>query len=205
MDLRERIIGETLPLLLKNGIRSMTMSDIANELGISKRTLYEVFRDKTELLEACFNLHISKMDQEIEALKNSSESILDILMRVYAQQLRNMNVVDRSLIYDLRKYYPGVFKKIQCKQKDSYYVVIPLMEKGIREGLIRQEVNLEIVFWLVKAQFKAVLEDDEIPIDKYSPEEVMRTILLNFIRGIVTPEGNVQVDQMIEKIKQEQI
>ncbi|MDR0546790.1 MAG: TetR/AcrR family transcriptional regulator [Dysgonamonadaceae bacterium] len=204
MDIKDRIIQESTPLFLKNGVRSMTMSDIANELGISKRTLYEVFRDKEELLEECFKWNFDQGDKEIEGLIQSSENVIDALMRMYAQHLRSTQDFNRSLVHDLKKYYAPIYKKIEARKENAFKAFIPLMIKGVDSGFIRRDTNFEIVVWLVRAQFKSLIDEEYIPTDKYSVNEFISVIILNFIRGIATPLGNAEIEKMVEKIKQKQ-
>jgi AcrR family transcriptional regulator len=200
MDLKDRIVQQASLLFFNKGVKSMTMSDIANELGISKRTLYEVFRDKEELLESCISAHLSKADKEIKALADNSEDVIDTMMRMYARHLNEMQSVNKSVLHDLKKYYSHIYKRIESRQKEGIYRLLPLLNKGVKQGLIRTDVNFEIILWLVKSQFKALMDDDYFPTDKYSTNEFVQTIMLNFIRGIATPSGNEKVDMIMENL-----
>jgi AcrR family transcriptional regulator len=191
-------------LFFRNGVKSMTMSDIANELGISKRTLYEIFQDKEELLDECITAQMTKTDCEMENLINSSEDVIEALMRIYAKHLSNAHEVNKSVLHDLKKYHALIYKKIESRQNNGYYAFGPLLEKGIQQGLIRKDTNFEVVLWLVRAQFKALIDDEYIPTDKYSVKEFMSAIILNCIRGIATSAGIMQIDQRMEKIKEKQ-
>ena len=201
MELRERIIEEASKLFFQNGIKSMTMSDIAGNLGISKRTLYEVFKDKEELLEECIERNSEQAAEKMFNLINVSENVIDAMMRIYAQHLNDRQKVNKSLIHDLRKYHPRLYKKIECKQKEETNTFVPLFEKGVEQGLLRNDVNFEILTWLLKAQFKMVMDSDFIPTDKYSPDEFVSAIILNFIRGIATPKGHELIDEMVKKLE----
>jgi AcrR family transcriptional regulator len=203
MELKERILQEAGILFFNNGIKSVTMSDIAESLGISKRTLYEVFRDKDELLESCVDVHMNRANCEIDAMTHSSENVIDTLMRIYAKHLQEVRDVQKFVLRDLRKYYPQIFKKIEVHQKAGLAVFTPLLEKGAAEGLIREDINFEILFWLVKAQFKALMDDEFIPTDKYSTDQFIRAIILNFIRGIATPAGHNKVEAIIENLNKQ--
>jgi AcrR family transcriptional regulator len=203
MEIKERIIENASVLFFQNGIKSMTMSDIANDLGISKRTLYEVFRDKEELLDKCIEAHMLKADLEIEALVTNSEDTIDVLMRIYVKHLNKMRSVNKSVLHDLKKYHSTIYKKIECKQKEGMHNFIPLFERGVEQGLIRDDINCEILIWLLKSQFRALMEDDYMPTDKYSTDEFVSAIIFNFIRGIATPLGNEKVDNIIERLKDE--
>ncbi|MDR0543374.1 MAG: TetR/AcrR family transcriptional regulator [Dysgonamonadaceae bacterium] len=203
MELKDRIIQEASILFLKKGVKSMTMSDIANELGISKRTLYEVFRDKEELIEECVQSHLDTVNREINDLASHSENVIDTLMRVYAKNLRNVQSTNKSVLHDLKKYHASIYQKIECRQKEGLLAFLPLFHKGIKQGLIREDVNFEILTWLLKAQFKALMDDEFIPTTKYSTDEFIRAIILNFIRGIATPEGNDKVDKIVAQLAEE--
>jgi AcrR family transcriptional regulator len=198
--LKDRIIQEASALFFKKGVKSMTMSDIANELGISKRTLYEVFRDKEDLIENCVQQHLEKVDQEINAMAANQEDVIDTLMRLYAKNLRNMHSTNKSVLHDLKKYHAAIYQKIECRQKEGLLAFTSLFNKGIQQGLIRDDVNFEILTWLLRAQFKALMDDDFIPTDTYSIDEFIRTIILNFIRGVATPLGNEKVDKIVAQL-----
>ena len=201
MDLKERIIENASTLFFQKGVKSMTMSDIANELGISKRTLYEVFRDKEDLLESCICSHIAKADEAILKLAERSDDIIDTMMRMYARHLNEIRSVNRLVMNDLKKYHFNLYNILEEKQKENALLLLPLLEKGVKQGLIRSDINFEILLWLVKSQFKALMYDDYLPTEKYSMNEFIQVIILNFIRGIATQSGNEKLDGIIEKLK----
>jgi len=179
----------------------MTMSDIANELGISKRTLYEVFSDKEDLLENCICSYIEKTDNTIKTLTAQGEDVIDTMMRIYAWNLNEMRTINSSAVSDLRKYHSNLYKKFEQKQEDNAFILLPLLNKGVEQGLIRSDVNFEIILWLIKSQFRVLMNGDYFPVEKFSVNEFVQAIILNFIRGIATPSGNEKVDSIVEKLK----
>ena len=201
MDLRERIIEKASALFFQRGVKSMTMSDIANELGISKRTLYEVFHDKEDLLENCITMHLERADKTAQKLAEDSDDVIEAMMRIYARSLDEVRMINSSVMYDLKKYHSRLYKKVEQNQRESASVFLPLLDKGVEQGLIRSDVNLEIILWLVKSQFKALMNDDYFPKDKYSMNDFVRAIILNFMRGIATPAGVKKVDDIVEKLQ----
>jgi len=180
----------------------MTMSDIASHIGISKRTLYEVFKDKEELLEACMGKSFKDTGEEMRKLVSDSENVIDAMMRIYAKHLNDRHKLNKSVVHDLRKYHPRLFQRIENKQKEDINIFIPLFEKGIEQGLLRNDINSEILMWLLKAQFRMLMEDDFFPTDKFSIRKFFEAIILNFTRGIATPEGNKLIDEIIDKLKE---
>jgi AcrR family transcriptional regulator len=201
MNLRERIIENASALFFQKGVKSMTMSDIANELGVSKRTLYEVFHDKEDLLENCMLSHMAKVDKAIRSLAENSEDVIDTVMRAYGRYLNETKAINQSVIHDLKKYHSNLYKKVEQKQRENMSMFLPLFDKGVKEGLIRDDINFEIILWLVRSQFKSLMNDDYFPTDKYSINEFIQVIILNFIRGIATPSGVKKVDDIVEKMK----
>ena len=201
MDLKERIIENASTLFFQKGVKSMTMSDIANELGISKRTLYEVFRDKEDLLENCINSYMKRTDKEIQILTDQSEDVIDAMMRVYAWNLNEMRTMNRCVMSDLKKYHSNIYSIVEQKQKKNAFILLPFLNKGVEQGLIRNDVNFEIILWLVKSQFNALINDDNFPAEKYSMNDFIQAIILNFIRGIATPSGIIKVDSIVEKLQ----
>jgi AcrR family transcriptional regulator len=204
MELRERIIENASKLFLQNGIKSMTMSDIANSLSISKRTLYEVFKDKEELLAECLDYYHTKADREIERLTRDSENVIDTMIRLYAQKFFQMLDAGSLLVNDIKKYYSHLYRKMEQKRNDDVCVFIPLFEKGVEQGFIRDDVDFEVMLWLLKIQFDAVLNEDTIPTGKYSVHQFLQAIIQNFMRGIATPSGNERIDQLMENYKKEE-
>ena len=177
------------------------MSDIANNMGISKRTLYEVFRDKEDLLEECIKRRIEEGDNELKELVDTSENVLDAMLRIYTKHLNDVNQINRSAIYDLKKYHPSQYERIHCRQKEGPETFLPLFQKALDQGLIRDDVNFEILLWLLKAQFKMLMEDDDMPSDKYSLSDFYEAIILSFVRGIATAKGMEKIDKIVEKHK----
>ena len=204
MNLKERIIENASSLFFRKGVKSMTMSDIANELGISKRTLYEVFRDKEDLLENCIRSHIKRTDKAIQTLSDNSEDVIDALMRMYAWNLNEMRTVNRWVMSDLKKYHSKLYEIVEEKQKENAFMLLPLLNKGVEQGLIRNDINFEIILWLVKSQFNALLNDDYFPVEKFSVNEFIQAIIINFIRGIATPSGSKKVDIIFEKLQNQE-
>jgi len=202
MELKDRIIQEASTLFFRNGIKSITMSDIAMHLGISKRTLYEVFKDKEELLRACIDCHAVCAVKEREEIVSKAENVIDTMMLIYAKHLNDAHSINKSLWHDLKKYHPQIYQQISQKQGDAMNDLLPLFRKGIEQELIRTDINYEICLWLIKSQFKTLLEGDLAIDDKYSINQFVRAIILNFTRGIATTKGNELIDNTIKRFRE---
>jgi AcrR family transcriptional regulator len=205
MDLRQRIIECASSLFFKNGIKSITMSDIAAEAGISKRTLYETFRDKDDLLEACIYNHIQKSDREIAKIIESEENVIVTLMRFHSLQLTTMWSVGRTIANDLRRYHRELYLRVEAQQNHKITSFIPLLEKGVKQGLIRKDTPFDILLWLFSQQMRTVLDDERIPNERYSLTDYLSAMTLNFIRGMATLHGVEMIDCILKKEKSEHL
>ena len=202
MDLRNRIVEEASVLFFQKGIKSITMNDIASHMSISKRTLYEIFKDKEELLDECISGSIAQGNRKMETLINDSGNVIEAMMNIYATILTETHQINKSTIYDLKKYHPVIYKRIENKQKESIERFAPYFEKGVEEGLIENDINFEILLWLLQAQLGMLLEGS-FPTDKFPIEEFVRAIILNFTRGIATPRGDKIITELIAKFDEE--
>jgi AcrR family transcriptional regulator len=196
MDLKQRIIENASALFFRNGIKSITMSDIAAELGISKRTLYEIFCDKDELLEQCMLAHMKHNDCKLASFIETSDNVIDTLLQFHSMQLSSMWSVARSAVRDLRKYHHKIYDRFQECHHEKISGFIPFFEKGVKQGLIRDDIPFEILLFVLKRQFKTLMEDENLP-DKYPFNDYIRAMTLTFIRGIATPLGNEHIDKII--------
>ncbi len=203
MDLKERIVEEASKLFFHKGIKSITMNDIAGHMSISKRTLYEIFNDKEELLAVCVDKSMAQGDCEMEKLIKDSRNVIEAMMNIYAKLLTEIHQVNKSALYDLRKYHPKIYKKIENRQKEDIERFIPYFEKGVEEGLMENDINFGVLLSLLQAQFRMLMEGDFLSTDKYPIEEFIRAIILSFTRGIATPKGNKIITELITKLDEE--
>ncbi len=111
MELKERIINETNGLLKIKSCRLLTMDEIANNLGISKRTLYEQFKDKSSLLENCFNMNFEKAVIDSYKIVETSENSLVSILLMLKKANSSIHTIKYDYIKDLNKYYPEIYQK----------------------------------------------------------------------------------------------
>lgn len=198
----ETILRETLALYKKMGIRAVTMDMIAEKLGISKRTLYEQFPNKNDLLNACLQLDMNEMKekakQELADSKNTIEKIVSFMFF----HINTIKKYSPNFLYDLNKYYP----ELSCQKTADFYStminkIVDLIETGKKEKLFRTDINSEISAKLVLEQSKNINNETLFPSEKYSHAEVFEHIVITFIRGIATIKGHELIEEYYIKYK----
>lgn len=188
--MREKIINKATELFLTLGFKSVTMDDIANELGISKKTIYVHFENKTKLVEfstlEMFELISHGIDCICQLQKDPIEEIYDI-KKLVMEHLKNEK---SSPYHQLQKYYPKIFNSLRSKQyRLMEDCVADNLKRGIALGLYRD--NLEIDF-ISKMYFNSImaLKDKQLfPLKNFSMTSLMNLYLEYHVRGICTPKG----------------
>ena len=190
MEIKDRIITEARQLFVKYGIRSITMDMIAEHLGISKRTIYENFRDKDELLKSCIVTAMADQREINEEIIRNSSNIIEATFVFIKNSINTLKQINPSFFFDIKKYYPAIWSEnIHKNDKRNLNRTISLLNQGVSEGLFREDINVEIIARLILEQFKLLSNQEIFPEDKYSMIDIFENIVINFIRGIVTDSG----------------
>jgi AcrR family transcriptional regulator len=196
MEIQERILYKAHEMFMKYGIRSISMDEIAGQLGVSKKTIYQYYTDKDALVEGVIGIEIR--DNELKCLlhqKKSENAIQEIFlaMETVTELLKVMNP---SLFKDLEKYHATAFKKLtDHKNKFLYAVTRKNLERGIAEGLYKLEINTDILARFRMATVFFVFSNDLFPATKMV--HVLEEITDNFLYGVATAKGI----KLIEKYK----
>ncbi|MFA6770084.1 MAG: TetR/AcrR family transcriptional regulator [Bacteroidales bacterium] len=195
MDPKTKIIETSLELFLQRGCKSVTMDDIAKENGISKRTLYEVFINKSQLLEKCISLMYLQMSDCANEFKDKSTNVIDLLFKLHDSQSDLLFDLKRNFFTELKRYYYQIYKKsiehfVDFHKKMTHNYII----RGQREGLIKQDINIQLVSKII-IEISSVLENSEVfTLKNYSRKELFREVIIFYIRGICTSTGIELID-----------
>lgn len=197
MDTRTRIIEQASLMFFKYGIRSITMDEIAESLGISKRTLYENFSNKEELLKQCIDFTYQegkKMRESI--LKEYPDNPLEIIYQHFRQVIITFNNIHPNFFNDLRKYHSQLWRKhIESKQEENATFTQSMIEMGIGKGVFRESADPIILSYMIHSMMRSMTMGEMFPETRFSKTEVVRQVLINFIRGLATPEGLKIIDE----------
>ncbi len=199
MEVRERIIDESAKLFFKFGIRNVTMDDIAVSLGISKRTVYEVFKDKTELIETCLRYLSEKQEERNHKVMAASANVVEAIITSMKDGIKAINAINPVFFYDIRKYYPKIWTTLyEENQKRNYNNIYRQLRKGINEGLFRKDINVDIVTKLFQTQISMLSDQAIFPSEEYRYADLFENLMVNFVRGITTQRGIELVDSMLD-------
>ncbi|MEZ5106262.1 MAG: TetR/AcrR family transcriptional regulator [Draconibacterium sp.] len=198
MEVRDRILEESTKQFFQFGIRNITMDDIAVSLGISKRTVYETFKDKGELVQSCIEKLTKLHDKRTAEVVSGSENVIEAIFVFMREGIKAMNAVNPVFFKDLEKLFPSLWKKLESESISKRFdLSSKLLRKGIAEGLFRNDLNVEIIAKLFHAQMNILIDESVFPRDKYDHAEIFQQMIINFTRGISTSKG-IQVIEQLE-------
>lgn len=200
MDYRERIITEASQMFRKYGIRSVTMDMLANEMGISKRTIYEVFRDKDELLMGVLSWMRERQTEMMNRILDESDNVIEAIFKIINRMMDHFQNMNPAFLLDIKKYHHSMMKELEKNNKLPYYKNnIEIIKRGIKEGVFRDDLNVEIVNKCMFEVVKISNDKDLFPPEDFYSKDVIKNVYISFLRGISTPRG-IELISRYEKI-----
>ena len=198
-ELREKIIETATTLFSRQGIRSVTMDDIAMTFGISKRTLYEVFADKETLLMECIRRGREENMEYVRQVAEASSNVLEVLLKHFLRSIENYHATNKRFFEDIKKY-PRAYEQVMAGDRCFSEAAIDFFKAGVDQGLFRDDVNFHILGILLHEQLN-LLMDSEL-CETYPFLEVYESIMFTFLRGISTPEGAAELERFIRHYRE---
>ena len=203
--MKERILAEAQRLFWKYGVRSVTMEDIAKQLGISKKTIYQHFPDKEQILYQVIQQKTSRNQSEMECMVIDTTNPIDELLSVLSMMQKNADQVSPNLLMDIKRYYPQAFSLFrQYKEEQIMRSILENIQKGVLEGLYRNDVNPAILARLRVEQIELAFNHDLFPSDQYSMHDVQAELIHHFVRGMLTEKGFGVYNQYVNQGKEVQ-
>ena len=204
MAQRERIIEQAAKMFAEQGIKSIRMDDIAKSLGISKRTLYEMFEDKEELLYHSIRFMQMRRMSKIEAQIKENRDTLAYLFESLSMMMDDRDL-HRRISNNLRKFYPRTFERIQKEAEEvSGKLLFSLIEHYIDCGLISPTVDIRLsvtILYYTTNTIVSSADNMSLP-DGVTLQDALSYTIINFFRGIATLKGVQQIDEYIAKIRE---
>jgi AcrR family transcriptional regulator len=199
LQVAENILEKADNLFHKYGIRSISMDEIARELGISKKTIYQYFKDKDDIVYQMTQRRIEIDKSEFSAAYESSEDAIDELVKVSVCLRKNMNKVNPSLLFDIQKYHPRSWDLwIDYKNNFIKGYVLKSIERGKREGNFRSEIDAEILATFRIEQVQMSFDDRVFPHNKFDFTEVQMSLFDHFVHGLLTIKGHEIYNNLIK-------
>lgn len=203
MEIKE-LLDKVSAMYLKFGIKSVTMDDVARELLISKKTLYQYVKDKNELVERVIDRLIEADNQQYCNILNDDRNAIEQLFDVCKHIREIITEVSTSARYDLKKYYPKQFTKLYEKKKEMMLrSVTENLEKGKLEGLFRPDFSTQYIALFFVSRIENTIEVEFFLDEKITKQDFFAEVFEYHIRGLVSPKGLKFFEENINELKQQ--
>ncbi|HQW06904.1 MAG: TetR/AcrR family transcriptional regulator [Flavobacteriales bacterium] len=203
MDVKEKqIIEQAGKLFMRLGIRSVNMDDVAQHLRVSKKTLYQFFKDKNDLVESIVKSICDDNRTNITAICGKGLNAIDENFEIAHFIALQLGQIHPSVHFDLQKYHAAAWDLLERTERANIHsCVTSNMEKGMKEGLYRKDLNIPVIARIYIARFDALCDGELFPKDEYDPQNVTWEMFRYHIRGIASDKG---MKYLMKKVKKEQ-
>ncbi|MBY0542041.1 MAG: TetR/AcrR family transcriptional regulator [Sphingobacteriaceae bacterium] len=203
LDIKKYIIEESDKLFCQYGFKSVTMDDIAKHLGMSKKTIYQHFSDKDELVNILIESRLNNQDCVIHESAEKAKDAVHELLLTLATMNESLGNLNPKMFYDLQKYHPKAWLYFKnFKEKSLGSAILANLERGITEGIYRAEINKDILTQLRLDHVELIFNrHDHYTANKYNIAQVMIEITEHFLYGICNQKGLALIATYKEELK----
>ncbi|GGD48445.1 TetR/AcrR family transcriptional regulator [Muriicola marianensis] len=197
--MREKILDKATDMFLSLGFKSVTMDDLAHEMGMSKKTIYSHFDNKTKLVEACANSLFDQISQGIDAICSMQKNPIEELYEIKKFAMKHLKDEKASPQFQLQKYYPRIHSAMRMKQFDLMQTcVVDNIKRGVELEIYRSNLNVNFIARIYFTGVTSIKDHTLFPEDEFPKTKLMDDYLEYHLRGIVTPEGRKILNQIIQ-------
>ena len=200
------IMEKILSMFRRYGIRSITMDDIARELGISKKTLYHDFEDKNDLIKRVIDYDILINRRFLEQVNRANYNAIEELFHVNEQMHQERSSYSPTFYYDLKKYHPEIYRRwIDEKRQNMFDLIVDNLQKGKEEGVFREDIHEDTIGKLYMARMEMLTNDEISEVLQTISPEFMQEIFIYHMHGICNEIGLKTLAEFKEKSAKQQV
>lgn len=197
---RREIIERSTQIFMRYGIKSVTMDDVARELGISKKTLYRHFEDKTQLVNGILEMKLDADKCMCISFQSDSENAIDALFKISQYVMEQLGNINPVVFFDLKKYHPEGWEIMKAHKWGFILESIRSnIDRGIQEGLYRGDIQIEVTARHYVASTDIIMSGEVYPWPEYKINEVFLEVIRFFIRGMANEKGMIYLNERIKR------
>jgi AcrR family transcriptional regulator len=190
-------------LFTRYGVRSVTMNEIASALGVSKKTIYQYYADKNEIVMAVMQYHMEMERQDVEKIKQQAVNAVDEMLRIREYVYRMMREFHPAIMFEVRKYYPDALQEFERFKEDFIVNLLEKnLERGIQEGSYRPQLATSIAARGFVEIANLAIDPDVFSQQAYQPAQVQHELTDVFIQGMCTDQGKERIQAFYQTAQQ---
>ncbi len=195
---KEKLIRGAEELFMKYGLRSVSMDDIARHLGISKKTIYQHFADKDEVVATVAQSHMRRQQQQFEDIVKAAKNAVEEMAMFATNMKEHLRNINPALLFEMQKYHTKAWNEwLAFKHNVIRDSIVRSMKEGVADGYFRADFDIGILATMRLEQMQMAFDNTLFPRDKYSISEIQAQLFEHFVHGIMTDKGR----KLYEKYK----
>ncbi len=196
MESKEKILKGVEELFFKYGIKNITMDEIARHLSISKKTIYQFFKDKDEVVHSLM-LHTLENDKcRINNAKDASKNVVEEVLKMMDEMREMFQRINPILFYELHKFHPQTWRVFQdFKSSFISKMVESSLKRGQVEGFIRKDINIKILTRMRVEMVEQAMRGEMFPHDQFNVVDVQLALTEHFLYGVCTLKGHKLINK----------
>lgn len=196
-----KVIDYATKEFFAKGVKQVTMDSIAKGLQMSKRTLYQLFADKEQLIIACIEVMSEQEHRLALSLAEKDYNVLEIILRIIENRMRALENVSPHYLHDIGKY-PSVQEYINMSKEESISRIKKIFQTGLQQGFFRSDINIDLLMYYICGKEHNTSSQSEL--SNYTIPEIFKNIGIFHLRGCCTPKGIELIDKYLEHYNTEQ-
>ncbi|MBT1687938.1 TetR/AcrR family transcriptional regulator [Dawidia soli] len=197
---REKLLKGATELFMRYGLRSVSMDDIARQLGVSKKTIYQYFTDKDDMVATVVKTHMERQQQQFDEITRVAKDAVDEMVRLSYCLKESMRETNPTVLYDMQKYHPRAWGEwLAFKNKVIRESIVRNLRSGMAEGYFRADLHIDTIANMRLEAVQMGFDQSIFPRDKYSLPDVQVQLFEHFVQGVLTDKGRTLYQQYKEK------
>jgi AcrR family transcriptional regulator len=196
MEIKDRILQRAQQLFMRNGIKSVSMDDIAADMGMSKKTLYKWFENKDQIVMAGITNHLNGVQGDCAVVAGRATNAVEEMLMLSKWADEQFANVHPSIFNDMKKYHPTAWEMFRA-HKNTFILaqIVQNLRRGMAEGLFRPDLDVDVLARLSLAQIELAFDSELYPAAQFSPMRVNRVFDEHFLLGVATLKGHKLINQ----------
>lgn len=200
MSTKAEILNRSKDLFLRYGIRSVTMDDLAKELGMSKKTLYQYFDNKADLIRHILFQILQEEKATQQQIKSAAKDAIQEMIGIVKHVTQMLRMVPSNTLYDMEKYYRESWELMKAHNKDHVcLVILENLHRGIDEGLYRMDFNPNFIARLFVGKIPLIADEEHFPAKEYNREQLFAEFINYHLHGIASEKGLKLMQQYLHQ------
>lgn len=190
MELRDHILATATQLFSSYGIRSITMDDLSKELSVSKKTIYQHFKDKEEIVYLTTRIALENEQERLDLIQESAKNSIDELIQITQFIQEHFSKINSSVLYDIKKFYHSAWQLyLKFKHENFSDVLKANLKRGIAEGFFREDMDINVLAIFQLEMIQLTFDPKIFPKTEFDFKDLQTQIFNHFIHGILTQKG----------------